>query len=80
MFVQDFSAVAERLGVYTALDYAAIMEHLISRWDVGNRRGLTAEAEKAQEYVCSLPPRIRKISERAAGKYAATTPLLATSE
>lgn len=72
---KDFSAVAERLGVYTALDYAAIMEHLICRWDVGNRRGLTAEAEKAQEYVCSLPPRIRKISERAAGRQRNSKPV-----
>ncbi|CAD7704394.1 unnamed protein product [Ostreobium quekettii] len=64
----DFSAVAERLKVYTAMDYADIMEHLIKRWNVGNIRGLSADAEAAQDYLCALPPRIRKISERAAGR------------
>lgn len=72
---KDFSSVAERLGVYTAMDYAGIMEHLIKRWDVENRRGLTAEAEEAQDYVCSLPPRIRKLGERAAGRKKASKPV-----
>ncbi len=39
----DFSTVAERTGTYTAQDYASIMEHLIQRWDVPNRTGLTPE-------------------------------------
>eukprot|EP00951_Prasinocladus_malaysianus_P005840 scaffold41152_cov30-Prasinocladus_malaysianus.AAC.1 len=63
----DFSAVAERLEVYTAKDYADIMEHLVKRWDVPNRTGLTPEAAKEQEYLCKLPDRVRKLSERAAG-------------
>lgn len=29
----DFSDVAQRLGVYTAQDYAGIMEHLVKRHD-----------------------------------------------
>lgn len=64
----DFSAVAERLGVYTAMDYADIMEHLVDRWEVGNRRGLTADAEKAQDYLCRMPGRIRKVAERTEGR------------
>lgn len=39
----DFSTVAERTGTYTAQDYASIMEHLIQRWEVGSRTGLTPE-------------------------------------
>lgn len=62
---ENFSAVAQRLGVYTAKDYADILQHLVSRWKVDNIRGLSAEGQQAQEYVCRLPPRIRRLAERA---------------
>ena len=61
----DFSAVAERTGTYTAFDYADIMEHLIGRWDVAKRQGISGEAAEAQEYLIKLPDRIRKLTERA---------------
>ncbi|CAI5468464.1 unnamed protein product [Closterium sp. Yama58-4] len=64
----DFSAVAQRTGVYTAGDYADIMEHLIAVWDVEKMEGLSPEAARAQEFVCKLPPRIRRLAERAADK------------
>ncbi len=64
----DYSLVAQRTGVYTARDYADIMEHLVNRWNVASVQGLSSEAQKAQEYVCSLPPRIRKLDERAQAK------------
>jgi acyl-[acyl-carrier-protein] desaturase len=64
----DFSLVAQRTGVYTARDYADIMEHLVKRWDVPHVTGLSPEAEAAQQYVCSLPPRIRRLDERAQTK------------
>ena len=38
----DFAAVAERSGVYTAEDYADIMEHLIKRWEINSMTGLSA--------------------------------------
>lgn len=65
---EDFSAVAQRTGVYTASDYASILEHLIQHWDIEKVEGLDADGRKAQEFVCKLPPRIRKIAERAADK------------
>ncbi|XP_024372088.1 stearoyl-[acyl-carrier-protein] 9-desaturase, chloroplastic [Physcomitrium patens] len=64
----DFSLVAQRTGVYTARDYADIMEHLVKRWDVAHVKGLSSEGEAAQQYVCSLPPRIRRLDERAQAK------------
>ncbi|PIN15081.1 Acyl-[acyl-carrier-protein] desaturase [Handroanthus impetiginosus] len=60
-----FSAVAQRLGVYTAKDYADILEHLVGRWKVEKITGLSAEGQKAQDYICGLPSRIRRIEERA---------------
>nr|ABP57425.1 stearoyl-ACP-desaturase [Haematococcus lacustris]ABU84867.1 stearoyl-ACP-desaturase [Haematococcus lacustris] len=61
----DFSSVAERTGTYTAFDYADIMQHLINRWRIAERQGLSGEAAEAQEYLMKLPDRIRKLAERA---------------
>ncbi|CAA7394030.1 unnamed protein product [Spirodela intermedia] len=63
-----FSAVAQRVGVYTARDYAAILEFLVERWRVGSLTGLSGEGRAAQEYLCGLAPRIRKLDERAQGR------------
>ncbi|XP_060215897.1 stearoyl-[acyl-carrier-protein] 9-desaturase, chloroplastic [Lycium barbarum] len=63
-----FSAVAQRLGVYTASDYADILEFLVGRWKVSDLTGLSGEGRKAQEYVCGLAPRIRRLEERAQGR------------
>ena len=60
-----FSAVAQRLGVYTAKDYADILEFLVKRWNVEKIEGLSSEGRKAQEFVCKLAPRIRRLEERA---------------
>lgn len=65
LLFDNFSAVAQRLGVYTAKDYADILEFLVAQWEVEKLRGLSGEGRKAQEYVCGLPPRIRKLEERA---------------
>ncbi|KAK2971234.1 hypothetical protein RJ640_014242 [Escallonia rubra] len=65
---EHFSAVAQRLGVYTARDYADILEFLVGRWKVSDLSGLSGEGRKAQEYVCGLPPRIRRLEERAQGR------------
>lgn len=64
----DFSAVAQKLGVYTAIDYADIIKHLVKRWDLENLEGLSSEAEKEREYICKLPNRYRKLAERSMNK------------
>ncbi|KAH7330970.1 hypothetical protein KP509_20G010500 [Ceratopteris richardii] len=60
-----FSQVAQRTGVYTAKDYADILEYLIKRWNVEKLSGLSSRGQKAQDYVCGLPNRFRKLEERA---------------
>ncbi|XP_008802254.1 stearoyl-[acyl-carrier-protein] 9-desaturase, chloroplastic-like [Phoenix dactylifera] len=62
---EHFSAVAQRLGVYTAKDYADILDFLINRWKVGELTGLSGEGKRAQDFVCTLAPRIRRLEERA---------------
>ncbi|XP_074332152.1 stearoyl-[acyl-carrier-protein] 9-desaturase, chloroplastic-like [Apium graveolens] len=64
----NFSSIAQRLGVYTAKDYADILEFLVGRWNIEKLTGLSSEANKAQDYVCGLAPRIRRLEERAAGR------------
>ncbi|KVI10906.1 stearoyl-[acyl-carrier-protein] 9-desaturase 6, chloroplastic-like [Cynara cardunculus var. scolymus] len=59
-----YSAVSHRLGVYTAGDYANILEFLVQRWRLEKLEALTSEGRRAQEYVCGLAPRIRKLQER----------------
>jgi acyl-[acyl-carrier-protein] desaturase len=59
-----FSSVAQRLGVYTAGDYADILEFLVKRWNVKKIGGLSSKGRKAQDYVCKLAPRIRKLEEQ----------------
>lgn len=65
---EDFSAVAQRLGVYTAVDYADIIEHLVKRWDLENLEGLSGATEKERDYLCRLPDRYRKLAERSMNK------------
>ncbi len=59
-----FSDAAQRLGVYTSRDYTHILESLIAEWNIGNICSLTDAAEKARDYLMTLPDRFKKISER----------------
>ena len=62
---EHFSTVAQRIGVYTTNDYADILEFLIKRWRLEKMEGLTTEGKHAQDYVCGLTQRIRRLQERA---------------
>ncbi|CAN1175930.1 Stearoyl-[acyl-carrier-protein] 9-desaturase 6, chloroplastic [Linum perenne] len=63
---EHFSAVAQRLGVYTAQDYADILEFLVGRWGLDKvEQGLDGEGRRAQDFVCGLAQRIRRLQERA---------------
>lgn len=70
---EDFSDVAQRIGVYTAIDYADIIEHLVKRWDLDKIEGLSAVAAKERDYICKLPERYRKLAERSMNKKAKAT-------
>ncbi|EMS55291.1 Acyl-[acyl-carrier-protein] desaturase 4, chloroplastic [Triticum urartu] len=62
---ERFSAVAQSAGVYTARDYGDLVEHFVRRWRVAELAGLSGEGRRAQEYVCGLPPKIRRMEELA---------------
>jgi acyl-[acyl-carrier-protein] desaturase len=59
-----FSDAAQRLGVYTSLDYTQILDSLIKEWDISNICNLTTAAEKGRDYLMALPERFMKIAER----------------
>ncbi|GLJ25040.1 hypothetical protein SUGI_0479250 [Cryptomeria japonica] len=60
-----FSAVAQKLGVYTARDYVEILEFFVKRWNLEKIEGLSSEGNRAREFVCKLAPRLRKLESRA---------------
>ena len=59
-----FSRVAQKAGVYTAHDYADIIEDLVAEWKVAGLGGLTDAAAKGQEYLCGLAERYQRLAER----------------
>ena len=61
---EHFELVAQRCGVYTAYDYADIIDHLINRWNLESIAGLNSEASEGQDYLCNLSKRYRKLADR----------------
>lgn len=59
-----FSLITEKMGIYTTFDYANIINHLTERWNVASLTGLKDYAAKAQEYLCTLADRYRRLAER----------------
>lgn len=65
---ENFANVAQRLGVYTAIDYAEIIGHLVKKWDLEHIEGLSSEGEKERDYLCNLPRRYMRLAERSMNK------------
>jgi len=65
-----FAIVAQRIGVYTARDYAEIIEHLVAYWKVPTLAGLSGLAAKAQDYLCGLAAHYQRFAERVEGRIA----------
>ena len=59
-----FSAITQKMGIYTAWDYAEIVEHLVDFWKIENLTGLNGPAAKAQEYLSTLAKRYMRVAER----------------
>jgi len=59
-----FSRVAQKVGVYTAADYASIIGALVGEWKVAGLKGLSGAAADAQEFLCGLSQRYQRLAER----------------
>lgn len=60
----NFSNITQKIGVYTSRDYAAIIEHLVSYWNIGKLTSLNEIGKKAQDYLGNLSERYFKLAER----------------
>ena len=60
----QFSNVAQRIGVYTGFDYVDILKKLNTTWEIDKITDLTPEAEKARDWLLKLPDRMYRITER----------------
>jgi acyl-[acyl-carrier-protein] desaturase len=61
---ENFSNCAQRLGVYTALDYIDILKKLNTYWELDNIRSLNDDGERARDYLMKLPSRLERIATR----------------
>jgi len=59
-----FSAITQKLGIYTTFDYASIIKHLTELWKIETLTGLNSYAAKAQDYLSTLADRYNRIAER----------------
>ena len=62
---EDFEKVAAATETYTTADYVDIIEYLLKRWKVETIKCTSEDGQRAQDYVCKLPNRLRKLMERA---------------
>ncbi len=59
-----FTDAAQRLNVYTAVDYVDILKELIKDWEIESITHLNSAGEKARDYLMKLPDRLLRIAER----------------
>jgi acyl-[acyl-carrier-protein] desaturase len=59
-----FTDAAQRLGIYTAVDYVDILKELIEDWHIESITDLSESGEKARDYIVNLPARLLRVAER----------------
>ena len=60
----QFSAITQKIGIYTGWDYARIIDHLVKLWKIENLSGLNDMAAKAQDYLSTLSERYMRLADR----------------
>ena len=69
-----FAVIAQRTGVYTVHDYAAIIAHLVKTWDIA-ARVVTGKAAKAQDWLCRQAERYAMFAEEITADMLARPPV-----
>lgn len=59
-----FADAAQRLGVYTSVDYIDILKQLTADWEIEGLTNLNDAGERARDYLMRLPDRLMRIAER----------------
>ena len=70
---EHYAAVTQRTGVYTTRDYAAVIRHLNTAWDLAGR-SFAGAAAKAQDYLCRQPERYEILAPEIEGRIAEAPP------
>jgi acyl-[acyl-carrier-protein] desaturase len=60
-----FAAVSQRIGTYTVLTYAQIIEYLVEAWGVSHR-SLSGKAARAQDYLCQQAEKYQRFADEVA--------------
>ena len=60
----QFAVVAQKSGVYSTRDYAAIIKHLVEFWRIADLSDLSSEATQSQEFLCGLEKRYLDKADR----------------
>lgn len=68
-----FAIVAQRTGVYTVRDYAAIIDHLVKAWNIAGR-SVSGDAARAQDELCKQAERYERLADRTAAAIARQPP------
>jgi acyl-[acyl-carrier-protein] desaturase len=71
---ENFATVAQRMGVYTAHDYAGIVRHLMGVWNIA-KLSLSGKAAAAQEYLCRHAELVETIANEIADRTAKLPPV-----
>jgi len=71
---EHFATVAQRIGVYTAHDYAAIVDHLVTTWDIAGR-SVSGDAARAQDRLCHVAARYARLADRMSARLRQRTPI-----
>lgn len=53
LFIQHI-VTAQKMGVYTAKDYAEVIRHLVDFWEIATIKNLSGQAAEDQDYLCGL--------------------------
>lgn len=58
-----FESLSAKIGLLTRKDYVDMVEFFVKRWNVEEITDLSGEGRKAQEYVCTLAEKYKKLEE-----------------
>ncbi|HVV55847.1 MAG TPA: acyl-ACP desaturase [Mucilaginibacter sp.] len=59
-----FTDAAQRLGIYTAIDYVDILKSLTEEWHIASIKELSEAGERARDYIMNLPSRLFRVADR----------------
>ena len=60
----SYASITQKIGVYTSLDYANIIDHLVKFWNIDKIQELNDQGKRAQDYLSTLADRYYRLAER----------------